>query len=155
MPVVIAQLIMAVFSAYFLLKKTTIPLKLSLPLHKEMNRFTIMILNLFVRTIALNITLYYASAFATSYGAYYIAAYTIAINLWFLGAFIVDGYASAGNILSGKLFGAKEYKLLLKLSNKLIKYGLIIGVFFSRNWFVILLSHRTGFYKRTRRFKAV
>ena len=42
-------------------------------------------------------------AFATSYGANYIAAYTIAINLWFLGAFLIDGYASAGNILSGKL----------------------------------------------------
>lgn len=125
---VIAQFIMAIFSAFFLLKKTTIPLKLSFPLNKEMNRFSIMILNLFVRTIALNVTLYYASAFATSYGASYIAAYTIAINLWFLGAFIVDGYASAGNILSGKLFGAKEYSLLLKLSNKLIKYGVIIGV---------------------------
>ncbi|MEP5339170.1 MAG: MATE family efflux transporter [Algibacter sp.] len=125
---VVAQLIMAAFSAYFLLKKTTIPLKLSFPLNKEMNRFTLMILNLFVRTIALNVTLYYASAFATSYGAAYIAAYTIAINLWFLGAFIVDGYASAGNILSGKLFGAKAYSLLLELSNKLIKYGLVIGV---------------------------
>ncbi|MEP1487950.1 MAG: MATE family efflux transporter [Algibacter sp.] len=125
---VVAQLIMAVFSAYFLLKKTTIPLKLCFPLNKEMNRFTLMILNLFVRTIALNVTLYYASAFATSYGAAYIAAYTIAINLWFLGAFIVDGYASAGNILSGKLFGAKAYSLLLELSNKLIKYGLVIGV---------------------------
>ncbi|WP_344787149.1 MATE family efflux transporter [Postechiella marina] len=125
---VVAQLIMALLSAWFLLKKTVIPLKISFPLNKEMSRFSLMILNLFVRTIALNVTLYYASAFATSYGPAYIAAYTIAINLWFLGAFIVDGYASAGNILSGKLFGAKAYGLLLKLSNKLIKYGLIIGV---------------------------
>lgn len=126
---VVAQSIMAIFSVYFLLKKTNIPLRFSFPLNKEMNRFMLMILNLFVRTIALNITLYYASAFATSYGASYIAAYTIAINLWFLGAFIVDGYASAGNILSGKLFGANEYSLLVKLSNKLIKYGIVIGVF--------------------------
>ena len=87
-----------------------------------------MILNLFIRTIALNVTLYFASAYATSYGAEYIAAYTIAINLWFLGAFIVDGYASAGNILSGKLFGKKAYATLITLSNKLIKYGVIIGI---------------------------
>lgn len=133
---VIAQLVMAVFSAYFLLKKTTIPLALSFPFNKEMNRFTYMILNLFVRTIALNVTLYYASAFATSYGASYIAAYTIAINLWFLGAFIIDGYASAGNILSGKLFGAKAYGLLMQLSNKLIKYGLIIGLILGVSGFV-------------------
>jgi len=30
--------------------------------------------------------------------------------LSFLGAFLIDGYASAGNILSGKFLGAKEYK---------------------------------------------
>ncbi|KAA5827535.1 MATE family efflux transporter [Algibacter amylolyticus] len=125
---VIAQILMALFSAYFLLKKTEIPLKPSFPFNPEIKRFLLMILNLFIRTIALNVTLYYASSFATSYGAAYIAAYTIAINLWFLGAFIVDGYASAGNILSGKLFGEKAYATLITLSNKLIKYGVVIGV---------------------------
>lgn len=125
---VIAQLIMAILSAYYLLKKTVIPLKLHFPFNKEIKSFIIMILNLFVRTLALNVTLYFATRFATGYGAAYIAAYTIAINFWFLGAFIVDGYASAGNILSGKLFGAKAYKTLLELSNKLIKYGIVIGI---------------------------
>ena len=125
---VIAQVFMAFFSAFFLLKKTSIPLKPSFPFNSEIQRFLLMILNLFIRTIALNVTLYYASSFATSYGAEYIAAYTIAINLWFLGAFIVDGYASAGNILSGKLFGKKAYGALIELSNKLIKYGVIIGI---------------------------
>ena len=125
---VIAQLLMALFAAYFIIKKTSIPLLISFPFNKEIKRFIVMILNLFVRTLALNVTLYYASAFATSYGKQYIAAYTIAINLWFLGAFIIDGYASAGNILSGKLFGAKDYKLLMQLNNKLIKYGIVIGI---------------------------
>ena len=125
---VIAQLLMALFSVYFLLTKTSIPLRFSFPFNKEINRFVIMILNLFVRTIALNVTLYFASAFSTSYGKEYIAAYTVAINLWFLGAFIIDGYASAGNILSGKLLGGKEYSKLLKLSNQLIKYGVVLGI---------------------------
>jgi len=125
---VIAQVLMAISAAYFLLKKTVIPLRLSFPFNKEIKRFLFMILNLFIRTIALNITLYYGSAFATSYGKQYIAAYTIAINLWFLGAFIIDGYASAGNIISGKLLGGKEFDLLIKLSNKLIKIGIITGI---------------------------
>ena len=124
---VIAQFLMALFSAYYLLKNTTISLKPSFPLNKEIKRFALMILNLFVRTFALNVALILSTYYATSYGAQYIAAHTIAINLWFLGAFIIDGYASAGNILSGKLFGAKEYSLLLKLSNQLIKYGIIVG----------------------------
>ncbi|MEJ2112848.1 MAG: MATE family efflux transporter [Flavobacteriaceae bacterium] len=125
---VFSQILMALFAVYYLLKKTPIPLKLRLPFNKEIKRFILMILNLFIRTIALNVTLYYGSAFATSYGKEYIAAYTIAINLWFLGAFIVDGYASAGNILSGKLLGAKDFKTLLTLSNKLIKIGVITGL---------------------------
>ncbi|TXG37275.1 MATE family efflux transporter [Seonamhaeicola maritimus] len=125
---VVAQILMAVFSVYYLLTKTSIPLRLSFPFNKEINRFTGMILNLFVRTLALNITLYFATRFATGHGKTYIAAYTIAINLWFLGAFIIDGYSSAGNILSGKLFGAKNYKQLVALNQKLIKIGILVGV---------------------------
>lgn len=125
---VIAQLLMALVSAYYLLTRTDIPLKFSLPFNREIKKFLFMIANLFVRTLALNVTLYFASAFSTSYGKEYIAAYTIAINLWFLGAFIIDGYASAGNILSGKLYGAKDYKSLITLSNKLIRYGIIVGI---------------------------
>ena len=125
---VVAQIIMAALSAYYILKKTDIPLWVKLPFNPEIKRFAIMIVNLFIRTIALNVALYFATSFATSYGPTYIAAYTIAINLWFLGAFLIDGYASAGNILSGKLLGAKDYKSLIILSNKLIKYGVIIGL---------------------------
>lgn len=124
---VAAQLLMAICSAYYLLKKTSIPLKLTFPFNNQIKNFILMILNLFVRTLALNVTLYFATSFATDYGKNYIAAYTIAINLWFLGAFIIDGYSSAGNILSGKLFGAKDYNSLIKLSNKLIIYGIVIG----------------------------
>lgn len=125
---VIAQIIMAGLSVYYLLIKTDIPLLVRFPFNPEIKRFALMIVNLFIRTIALNVALYFGTSFATKYGPTYIAAYTIAINLWFLGAFLIDGYASAGNILSGKLYGAKKYKNLIDLSNKLIKYGILIGL---------------------------
>lgn len=125
---VIAQIIMASLSAYYILKKTDIPLVVKLPFNPEIKRFSLMILNLFIRTIALNVALYFGTSFATKYGTTYIAAYTIAINLWFLAAFLIDGYASAGNILSGKLLGAKDYKNLLGLSHKLIRYGIVVGL---------------------------
>ncbi|RAJ17755.1 MATE family efflux transporter [Olleya aquimaris] len=124
---VIAQIFMAVLSGYLLLTKTSIPLRLKFPFNAQISNFVLMILNLFIRTLALNITLYFATKYATGYGKNYIAAYTIAINLWFLGAFIIDGYASAGNILSGKLFGEKNYKTLLQLSTRLIKIGILLG----------------------------
>ena len=124
---VIAQVVMAIISLVLLLKKTAISLRLSFTLHAEVPRLLNMIGNLFIRTIALNVALYLATSYATDYGKEYIAAYTISINIWLLGAFMIDGYSSAGNILSGKLLGAKEYKSLVILSNKLFKYGIVIG----------------------------
>ena len=124
---VIAQVVMAIISLVLILKKTAISLRLSFTLHAEVPRLLNMIGNLFIRTIALNVALYLATSYATDYGKEYIAAYTISINIWLLGAFMIDGYSSAGNILSGKLLGAKEYKSLVILSNKLFKYGILIG----------------------------
>ena len=123
----IAQIIMAIIAMILLLKKTSISLKINLPFHKEVPKLLGMIGNLFIRTIALNIALYFATAYATSYGAAYIAAYTIGLNIWLLGAFMVDGYSSAGNILAGKFLGAKDYNALVSLSKMLTKYGLITG----------------------------
>ena len=125
---VIAQFIMALLSIYFLLTKTAIRLQFTLPFNKEIPKFISIITNLFIRTIALNVALYFGTSYATSYGKEYIAAYTIGLNLWLMGAFMIDGYSSAGNILSGKLLGAKAYKTLLKLGKKLVFYGLSFGI---------------------------
>ena len=127
---VIAQITMAILSAIVLLKKTTIPLKIIFPIHPEIKRLLGMILNLFVRTLALNLALYFGTAYATSYGKEYIAAYTIGLNLWLLGAFMIDGYSSVGNILSGKLLGQKDYKSLIILNKRLLKYAFILGCVF-------------------------
>ena len=133
---VLAQISMALLSAFYLLKKTDISLRVTFPFNKEISNFVFMVLNLFVRTLALNVTLYFATRFATAYGTQYIAAYTIAINLWFLGAFIIDGYASAGNILSGRFLGAKDYVKLVELSRFLIKCGIVIGIILTLIGFV-------------------
>ncbi|WP_298779149.1 MATE family efflux transporter [uncultured Polaribacter sp.] len=124
---IIAQITMAIIAAVLLMKKTDISLKLSFEFHPEISRLLGMIGNLFIRTIALNVALYFATSYATAYGKEYIAAYTISLNIWLLGAFMVDGYSSAGNILSGKLLGAKDYKTLIELSKKLFIYGVFTG----------------------------
>ena len=125
---VIAQLVMACLAVFLLYNKTQITLKFSLPFNKKIKGFFLMFSNLIIRTIALNIALYFGSSFAAKYGNEFIAAYTIAINLWFLGAFVIDGYSSAGTILSGKLFGEKSYKLLVDLAVKLTIIGFILGL---------------------------
>ena len=125
---VIAQITMALIAVLLLIKKTPISLEIGSSLHPEIPKLLNMIGNLFIRTIALNSALYFATSYATGYGKEYIAAYTISLNIWLLGAFMIDGYSSAGNILSGKLLGAKDYKTLVHLSTKLFKYSIIIGV---------------------------
>ena len=124
----LAQICMAFLAVILLYKKTNIKLTVKFPFNPKIKSFMQMFGNLVIRTASLNVTLYFCNAFATKYGDEFIAAYTIAINLWFLVAFIIDGYSSAGTILSGKLYGEKSYGVLMKFGNDLTKIGVEIGV---------------------------
>ena len=124
----VAQVTMAFLAIILLYKKTNIKLAVKFPFNPKIKSFMQMFGNLVIRTASLNVTLYFCNAFATKYGDEFIAAYTIAINLWFLVAFIIDGYSSAGTILSGKLYGEKSYGVLMKFGNDLTKIGVKIGV---------------------------
>lgn len=124
----IAQGIMALMAFVLLITKTDISLALKLPLHPELGRLVVMSLNLFVRALALNIALILAVREATALGDKYIGAHTIAINLWLFSAFFIDGYGAAGNIMGGKLLGAKNYDGLWELAKKIMLYGFVISL---------------------------
>ena len=124
----LAQISMAFLAIILLYKKTNIKLTVKFPFNPKIKSFMQMFGNLVIRTASLNVTLYFCNAFATKYGDEFIAAYTIAINLWFLVAFIIDGYSSAGTILSGKLYGEKSYSVLMKFGIDLTKIGVKIGI---------------------------
>lgn len=124
----IAQGIMAIMAFILLITKTNISLKLKLPLHQELGRLVIMSLNLFVRAIALNTALILAVREATALGDRYIGAHTIAINIWLFSAFFIDGYGAAGNIIGGRLLGAKNYSGLWGLAKKIVLYGFLVSL---------------------------
>lgn len=124
----IAQGIMALMAFVLLVTKTSISLTLKFPLHPELGRLVVMSLNLFVRALALNTALILAVREATALGDKYIGAHTIAINLWLFSAFFIDGYGAAGNIMGGKLLGAKNYDGLWELAKKIMLYGLIMSL---------------------------
>lgn len=124
----ISQGLMALLALVFLLKKTEVSLKLRFPLHPEINRLVMMSFNLFVRSIALNTALLLAVREATGLGTNYIAAHAIAINIWLFTAFFIDGYGAAGNILSGKLLGEKNYNALWELTKKVTSYNIVVSV---------------------------
>ncbi len=124
----ISQLIMALLALVLLLAKTNISLKLKRKIHPEVKRLVNMSFNLFIRSVALNFALLMAVREATSLGKEYIAAHTIAINLWLFSAFFIDGYGAAGNILGGRLLGAKKYKELWVLTKRVNIYNLIVSL---------------------------
>ena len=124
----LSQGVMAIIAIFLLLLKTDISLKLRFPLHPELGRLVIMSLNLFVRALSLNIALILAVREATDLGDRFIGAHTIAINVWLFSAFFIDGYGAAGNILGGKLLGAKDYSSLWNLAKKIVQYGVIVSL---------------------------
>jgi putative MATE family efflux protein len=124
----VSQGVMAIMAFVLLLLKTDISLKLRLPFHPELGRLVVMSLNLFVRALALNAALILAVREATALGDRYIAAHTIAINLWLFAAFFIDGYGAAGNIMGGRLLGAKDYNGLWSLAKKITWYGLMVSL---------------------------
>lgn len=124
----IAQGVMAIMALYLLLTKTNISLIPRLPLHPELGKLVVMSLNLFVRAVALNITLILAVREAAALGDQFIGAHTIAINLWLFAAFFIDGYGAAGNIMGGRLLGAKDYNNLWKLAKKIMLYGVAVSL---------------------------
>ncbi|NAS31032.1 MATE family efflux transporter [Flavobacteriaceae bacterium R38] len=123
-----AQVIMLIMAFYFFFKKTDFHLKLYRKINPQMKVLIKMSLNLFVRTAALNFAIYLANVCATSYGKNYIAAQSILMNIWLFFSFFIDGYANAGNAISGKLLGAKDYKRLWLLSIDISKYSVIIAL---------------------------
>ena len=136
---VIAQAVMAILALVLMLKKTPFHLKLSFPFHSEIKRLLSLSFNLIIRTIALNIALYMANAYATKYGTNYIAAQTIAFQIWLFFAFFIDGYSSVGNIMSGKLLGEKNYPKIWQLSKQLNIYTIIISLILGALCFVFYI----------------
>lgn len=123
----VSQAIMAIMALIFLLAKTNISLRLHFPLHPEIKRLVSMSLNLFVRSLSLNVALILAIREATDLGTASVAAHTIAANIWLFTAFFIDGYGAAGNVLGGRLLGAKNYTGLWLLTKRVNTYNLIVA----------------------------
>ena len=124
----ISQMVMASLALFLLLKKTHFSLRLRFPLHPEIKRLVFMSLNLFVRAIALNTALILAVREASSLGKEHLAAYVITSNIWLFTAFFLDGYGAAGNILGGRLLGAKDYGSLWTLTKRVNLYNFGVSV---------------------------
>lgn len=132
-----SQIIMVLLGLYFLVRKTPFNLKLSKTFNPEFGNMLIIALNMFIRTIALNIAFLLAYRFAGGYGKEELAAYTIGNNIWLFSSFFIDGYSNAGNAIAGKYYGANDIKNLYKLSIQLIKINVLIGALLGASYFIL------------------
>jgi len=125
---VFAQFTMLVIVAITVKRKTEFSIipSWSKP-NPEFKTMLLMSVNMLIRTLALNLAFFLANRYATSYGKSYLAAHTILINLWVFSFFFIDGFSNAGNAISGKLLGKKDFKALTLLSKDLVKYNSIVA----------------------------
>src|SRR5690606_13029162 len=105
-----SQLVMLLIALYFYKKRTPFSFRLSVNVNPRLKGLLLMSFNFFIRAAALNIAIYMANTYATAYGKNYIAAQSMLMNIWLFFSFFVDGYANAGNAISGRLLGARDYR---------------------------------------------
>lgn len=122
-----AQVLMFLLALIFLYARTPFNLRISLKPNPQFKWLARMSGDLFVRTVLLNLTFYLATRYATGYGKAVVAAHTIALNIWLFSSFFIDGYAHAGNAISGRLLGENQLKSLYKLGKKIGKISFWIG----------------------------
>lgn len=135
----LAQFIMFVLACIYFFRKTQSRLWFPRRWHPEFKPWLFISINLFIRTLALNLAIVLGNRFATSYGTAAIAAQSILMNLWLFSAFFIGGYENAGNAIVGRLLGASDYRRIWLLAIDLSKYSLGIAS-------ILSLFYLIGYY---------
>ncbi len=123
-----AQIIMFILAIILLLTKTDIAFKISFTLNPHSKSLFAMTGNLIVRSIAVNTAYYVSNRIAASNGEDYLAVQSVLINIWFLSAFVLEGWCNAGNALAGKFTGEKNIAALYGLTKYMERSTLILSV---------------------------
>lgn len=103
----------------------------SLTDRKAMSRFFQVNRDIFFRTLCLiTVTTYFTSAGA-SQGEIILAVNTLLMQLFTLFSYFMDGFAYAGEALTGKYIGAKDTDALRQMTRRLFQWGIAIAVIFT------------------------
>ncbi|MFI3262572.1 MAG: MATE family efflux transporter [Rikenellaceae bacterium] len=87
--------------------------------------------DIFLRTICLvSVTVFFTSSGAAQ-GELILAVNTLLMQLFTLFSYIMDGFAHAGEAISGKYYGAGNRKALQKTIKQLFKWGIALSLVFT------------------------
>lgn len=122
-------LIVALTLMYIYYKKLFhyINVKASLRL-KEMKKFFVLNGNLFLRSTSLLLVYSGFTSLAARYGDNLLAVSTIMMKLMLLYSYFIDGFAYAGEAITGRLVGAKELNMLKKAIRVLFIWTFFIAI---------------------------
>ena len=87
-------------------------------------------LNLAGRTGTLTLSFFIITAFATRLGTTVVAAYQVALQVWMLAAYCMDGLAITATSLGGQLLGGGDRTAHRLLASRLVNLGFGVGVCF-------------------------
>jgi multidrug resistance protein, MATE family len=126
----IAQGVMTIMCIYYMQQKTPFNILYIRSKVNELKNMFLIFANMFIRTIAVSGAFIVALRFANNYEEIQqgsLAAYAIGINIWLFSSYFIDGFSNAGNAISGKLLGERNYNKLVVLRNDLLKINVLIG----------------------------
>jgi len=124
----VAQLTMLAIAVYYLYKHTAVRLSAVMRKpHVLLVKHVHLTTNFFLRTVSINIAIFLSYRFATGYGKIPGATHAILMNIWLFFSFFIDGFASAGNAIGGRLLGSKDVAALRHLGKKTVTYGVTVA----------------------------
>lgn len=112
----------------------------------ELRRFFSVNADIFLRTLCLVAVTVWFTAAGSRQGTVILAVNTLLMQLFILFSYIMDGFAFAGEALSGKYYGANDRVNLRRCVIAIMKWGLALAIGFSSlylvggQWFLSLLS---------------
>jgi len=133
----IAQWIGAIVFLVLLLKtrREELGIELMLPTLRSLLPFLKVGRDLLVRTAALVGTMTLATAVAARVGVTAVAAHQVAAQLWLFLALVVDALAVAAQALVSKHLGRDDMATARAVSNRLLQWGLLVGVALGAGFF--------------------
>jgi len=102
---------------------------------KALKRFFNVNKDIFIRTMSLVFALSFFTAKSAKYGDTLLAVNTLLLQFFTIFAYIVDGFAYAGEALAGKYYGARDKLKLIKVTKLLFYWGIIMSVVFTIAYF--------------------
>lgn len=113
----------------------TVEIPQSLVLNEMKNFFKVNI-DIFLRNICVIAVFTFIPYISASMGDRILAVNTLLLQLFMLFSYIMDGFAYAGEALTGRFIGAKHYPSLQKAINYLLIWGAIIAFSYTALFFV-------------------